>query len=203
MAGKRQLHRKPSDSTVSLKDGDGHKRFPNGLRGLIRSLRKYWPANLVMKGEGHSVETFVEGYISTYNVTAERYGAKKKTSAGGLKRKLDKLEGNGEETRHVNFVDLRALSDHVGLPASGLLLLYSQFISEDARGASLKDQEVFLDRIINGLESLRSYLKACESAGERPFTEPRTGDTYKARLDGLQKLIEGYNAPLSPSRSRK
>jgi hypothetical protein len=175
---------------VPRNDGDPHKRFPNGLRATIKSIRKYWPRG-VYSGPGRSTLKFAGKFSETYNEVMSRYG-QKPTSEGALVRVINKLEGSGDQERSdITFAKMRAFAAFVGIP-TGLLLVFSQLVSYEAQGRSREDMLAFVAACRAAINALEGYANGLDSASKGFHGKVKDGAGYHARLEGLLTMVDAY-----------
>jgi hypothetical protein len=179
--------------TAPRPDGDPFKRFPNGLRATLKSIRKFWHGAFVHEGAERNVDNFAKRFLTTYNEVASRYGRKPKTQAS-LKSLINKLESSGEEGTDITFTKMRAYAEFVGIP-TGLLLLFSQAVSHEAQGRNREEIKEFIIRCRLALGALENY--AARARTNATIFHNRAGGhdpraEYYAQLDSLTLMCRNY-----------
>jgi len=187
--------------TAPRPDGDPFKRFPNGLRATLKSIRKFWHGAFVHEGAPRNAGNFAKRFLATYNEVASRYGRKPKTQAS-LKSLINKLESSGVEGTDITFSKMRAYAQFVDLP-TGLLLLFSQAVSQEAQGRTREEINEFIIRCRLAIGALESY--AVRGHINATIFHIRDGDDpraeYDAQLDSLALMCRNYSDDQSVRRT--
>ena len=186
---------KRTTRTLRLADSSPHKKFPNGLKSVLKSIRKFWPNDI--STEIRNDRAFAKGPFGTrFNMVAGYYGKKSK-GPSALKKRIEKLEANGKYGTDISFYEMRAYAEFVGLP-TGLLLVYTQLVSVEAEQkgdkAGREHVSAELQKMILGMRALEAYLVSASSkapALHDPDKDPE-GVVFQARMAGLRAMSAAY-----------
>jgi hypothetical protein len=180
--------------TVAYEDGDPAKKYPNGLRATIKSVRKFWPLiDARAHGTGRNTRDFAAELLPTYNEVAARYSDETRSTTA-LKRVIEKLEGGGpDEASGIDYVKMRSYAGHVGLPV-GLLILFSQAVSYEAQNKGRPYLLDFVRRSLCAIEALEHLLaqKGDDNLLHFPVSRDDGKTEYLARLIGLKDMRTAF-----------
>jgi hypothetical protein len=187
--------RKPR-GIIARADGEKRKRFPDGLKATIKSIRKFWPGD-VRPGDGRSVERFATKFQPAYNASARRYSYKLVDAehVGSLASILRRLEGSGEKNlSDISFYKMRAFAEYVEVPTS-LLVLFAQCVSYEAQGRGRDHVLRFIRECQASIDALETYLREQDndSTALHEPRGPKGGGEYLARLAGLSRMAGRYS----------
>ena len=176
---------------VARPDFHAGKKFPNGIKATIKSIRKSWPRE-VSERAPRTPEAFGALLLETYNGISARYGTDP-SDPTKLARIIERLEGSGDsDDTDINFAKLRAYSDFIGIP-TGLFLIYTQLVSLERHGKSRSELANRLSKIRSALEVLEQYVADPANEGLL-FHQPLTENEYQALLAGLKNAVGAYKA---------
>jgi len=163
----------PRTTTKVRPDGDLKKRFPNGISSTILAVQYYWH-ELKNNGQaGLTPEKFCDeaGFRKVYQDIVDLYpGIRKKANPAegdGLARMIHRL-ANG--TQDIEFFQLRAFAQYVGLP-TGLFLLFTQMVSDERR--SIEQHRDPHEASLKLLGQVRKAIEAAETCIENNRNELR------------------------------
>ena len=173
------------------------KKFSDGVRATFKSIRKVWergkgqPPALRTFKNGRSVEDFVEDFASTFKAMQQHYGAIKPN------RNIVKLVENIEmgETE-LPFYQERAYSGYVGLP-TGVLMLFTNTMSDATQRHTKQSVLNLLSSSLAAIEALRAHIDQAPDLKDAlylPVKEGEEGLEYIAKLEGLLKMVEVFQA---------
>lgn len=159
-------------------DGDQKKLFPNSLRLLISSMRKFWPRP-ISDDDGQVVEDFLLHFEPVFRVIEDKYhGHKKNSDLKGLVHRLERGDSD------ISYYHMRAFSELSGIPI-GLFCLYSHVVGDSAKGYSKIDLLNFLDSNKAGIDALRDFLNSDENPDSLLRIPSDGADPYTVKLHGL------------------
>jgi len=189
------MARQRSHGTTAHPHGHKSKKFPNGVKATLKSIRRFWPRD-IRPGPGRSVKRFTSGeFLSVYNQVQAHYGLKKSKSETALANIVGRLEGSGDKfISDLRFSDLRAYALFTGIP-TGLLLVFTQAVTYEVQGRGREHIGVFLDHCCRAMLALEKYARDTPLDGTA-FHESKVDDCgdveIKARLQGLIQLVAAY-----------
>jgi len=185
------------EGIIARKDGDEHKKFPNGLKATLKAIRKFWSPKKrseFRRGHGRTPLKFAEQFMGTYNRVGSYYREDEK-SAEAIAAAISRLEGSGKvNLSDINFWKLRAYAEFVEVPSS-ILLLFAQLTSYEGQGRSRQEITNFLNNCASAVCALQRYIEA-NSDRKHLFHERLSEDEnqveFIARLAGLYNMSAAF-----------
>jgi hypothetical protein len=179
-------------SIQAFGDGKPGKRFSNGVRATLKAIRTTWFNQPNAKVA--SALWFAQQVLETYNGVAARYFGNKNSQDRrdtGLQQHLVGLE---KGARHVTFPDMLAFAELLtkGFP-TGLLFLYTNVVSDAARGSDIQNIRKLLQSSRAAIDALDNFLDGNDTG----VIFKRTGETedgirYYAKLGGLRVMVNEF-----------
>jgi hypothetical protein len=187
--------RKPRITGVHVvPDGHETKRNPNGLRAAFRAIRQFWDSK---DDSARSMEEFSKLFENVCTKISSHYGG---DFGGEISSYLSNMEA---DQKYIRFFEIRMYSEFLGIP-TGLLLLYSQLISDEAnlminnsRGFSTKEHlSELIEKSINSLNHLKETVLEYDPAKKNSFFVEMQKDkkSYDAKIEGLSRIVSRFNA---------
>ncbi len=187
-------------TTKDIPDRHEDKKFPTGISSTILGLQYFW--NEIAHGgeSGLTPEQFCEktGFAEVYGAVQALYTTRMPVdskNSESLGRVIHRLIN---QTRNIDFVDLRSLAQFVGLP-TGLFLLFTQCVSDERRSgpdsiAARETALALMERIGRVVEVTTRYIR------ERPPNQPifqriydDLGQQYMADIAVLKLWADAFN----------
>lgn len=175
--------------TIRIEDANPEKRHPNSIRATIRSIRKYWHSTSMERGL--TLSQFVKHFKPMYQAMEELYPGIDAHQGEGLVGVLDRIERN---RRNIDFRDLRAISQHVGVP-TGVFLMFTQAVGDSTSKRDKSDIVRLLRASQASLGALAEHVENSNDEGCGLHLELTRGELfeYRAELSGLKKASEAFS----------
>jgi hypothetical protein len=191
----RSTKRHHRTTTKEISDGDERKYFPNGIASTILGLQYYWD-EIANGGEpGLTPEQFCEDakFSQTYLAVQNTY--KRRKPVTDIAKAIHRL---ANQKINIDFTDMRAFAQYVGLP-TGLFLLFSQCVSEESRAGS--DRESAKQTALDLIRRIRRVVDCAEEyIRNRPDDRPlfrrdydSSGHQYLADVGVLKSWSDAFN----------
>lgn len=188
-----------------LKDKDEEKRFPNSVAAIIRTVVRFWLKKVKPDEftKTTSVRDFLENsdYASRYYEAQKRYP--KRSRPSGLKQgsgarhplhdMIDKLSVQATE---FDYLQLRAISDFMGVSESACMLLAKLISVERRLDDPVERQQAtlqLLDAHRRMIEKALDLVNAPDGVSFAATIPAKNADTlWVANIDTLHDLVTSY-----------
>lgn len=171
--------------TPLIDDTSAEKLFPNSLRLLIASLRRFWP-DVDERSGGQLYENYAKHFEAKFRAVEKKYGKHGyNDDVGGL---VDRL-GRGDTD--ISYYHMRSFSETCGVPL-GVFLTFSHLVGDSAKGFSKNDLLNFLDSTQSAIEAIKLGILHEDNPDGALRIKSKGKGPYKVRLSLLKLARDAY-----------
>lgn len=191
-----------------LKDTDGKKRYPNSIAAIFRTVMRFWlkktkPSDF----SGTSVQEFLDGsnYEAIYLGVRARYPGRSRWPGQRLSPKhartkhhrlKDMMDDLSAQATDLDYPQLRALSDFLGVSESACMLI-AKLISLERRINDPKERREGMTQLLDAHRRMIDKATELAFSSDGPsFAKVHQTDKapnlWLADVDALHDLVSSY-----------
>jgi hypothetical protein len=190
--------RRPGPRAVAkeIADHAPEKYFPNGIAATMLAIQYNWHSVVAENGERDlSAPRFCKEtrFAETYMAVQALYPSRER-----ITNVTTVVRDNVNQDRNIDFTDMRAFAELLGIP-TGLFLLFTQFVSNERHAG--ENRRAARQEAIDLIEGVRRAIDAAEQyIKTRPIDRPLFIDDgackeYLADMEVMKLWVDAFNPP--------